>query len=599
MTSDEQVAVGADSRHEPPAWMLLGGYTILALALTFPNVTRLRTFVVGDSGDSLLTLWIVRHVQEALPHGWDALWNAPIFHPAPDTFAYSDPLLPVGLLHWPLRLVFGDVLAFNLIALGAWVLCCWCTYRLALRMCRSWPAAAVAALMLTYSAARISHRGHFQLVVGGALVPLVVLLLLRCLDAPSARRGLALGFTFACLTLTASYYGAMMAVFVVVLVGGRLLFARPEFLRPHVIALGTAGVVVVALVLPIAWQYAELQRDPAFRRSFEPGMAAHAGDFIATTQDSYLLEHLPQIGARSEAERRGIENRLFPGFVTIAFGVVGIVVVACELRGGGWRRGRTLDMVLLTIAGLACVVLAFGDNVTIGGREIPLPFTGFRHLVPGFAGMRATARLAIGAQLVLALFAAIGMARAFRSWTRTTQVAAAGALGLVVVAEVASSFFTVRVPTDADDGGVSEALEARPAGPVLELPINSGTDGVAWPYVETPRQYRALDDGRPRVNGYSGFQPKRFDEQAETLNEFPAPAALAEARRHGVRYVVLRTALVGDVSPAIWGPILDVDGVGRYDDATAREMLEQLPAGDVAAVEPVDGGYVIELAPPR
>ena len=45
-------------------------------------------------------------------------------------------------------------------------------------------------------------------------------------------------------------------------------------------------------------------------------------------------------------------------------------------------------------------------------------------------------------------------------------------------------------------------------GPVLELPIRSSKEGVAWPYVEAPRQLVALGR-RPsaRVNGYSGFQP--------------------------------------------------------------------------------------------
>ena len=62
-------------------------------------------------------------------------------------------------------------------------------------------AAFVAALAYTYASIRLIHQGHFQLVVGGALVPLVLLLLLRMLEQPSRRRGIELGLGFATLTL--------------------------------------------------------------------------------------------------------------------------------------------------------------------------------------------------------------------------------------------------------------------------------------------------------------------------------------------------------------------------------------------------------------
>jgi hypothetical protein len=176
-------------RRDPPALLLLAVFTAVAIALTFPNLSRFRTYIPGDSADALLNLWIMRSVQAGLPHGWHALWNAPIYHPAPNTLAYSDTLLPVALVHWPLRLVFGDVAASNLISLGAWVLSSWCTYRLARRFVVHWGAAFVAALVYTYASVRLVHHQHFQLVVGGALVPLVLLLLLRLLDAPTRRRG--------------------------------------------------------------------------------------------------------------------------------------------------------------------------------------------------------------------------------------------------------------------------------------------------------------------------------------------------------------------------------------------------------------------------
>ena len=593
---EERGGAVPEERREPRAVFLLIAFTTIATVLTVPNVTRLRTFVDGDSGDSLLVLWILRSVQRGFPHGWDAMWNAPIFSPAHDTLAYSDTLFPVAIVHWPLQLLVGDVLAFNLIALGAWVLSSWCMYRLCMRLTTHWIAAFVGALAYTYASVRLTHFGHFQLVVGGALVPLVVLLLLRCLDAPSFGRGLALGGALAALTLTASYYGAMLGVVAAIIVLGYLAIVRPAPMRSHLQSLGTAALVAALLVLPFALEYVSLQRDPEFRRDFDPAVAAHPGDFLSTGPNTYLLDHVPVISPRSEPSSGTVENRLFPGLVALGFGIAGVVVIVREAIRDGWRSRRVREAILLASGGVACVVLAFGDHVTVAGHELTLPFALLRDHVPGFAGIRATARLALGGQLVLAVFAAIGLDAALRGMRRRSARLVVGlALAAFVVAEAAMPLTSVRVPTGRDDGGVATALADRAPGTVVELPIRSSANGVEWPYVEAPRQLTTLDRDHPRVNGYSGFQPEGFDGQAARLNGFPDPTAMYELRRAGVRYVVLRTNLVGELSPSVLHPVLAADGVGRYDDATARAIVSALPSSVVRDVDKLPGGYLIEL----
>src|SRR5260221_2223437 len=115
-----------------------------------------------------------------------------------------------------------------------------------------------------------------------------------------------------------------------------------------------------------------------------------------------------------------------------------------------------------------------------------------------------------------------------------------------------------------------------------------------WAYVEMRRQFEALRDDDPRVNGYSGFQPPRFDNLATVLNRFPATDALARARQLGVRYVVLRTRIVGDAPPSVRYVLRN--GAGNYTEATASQMIRDLPPGSTRFVDHVPGGYVVELA---
>lgn len=580
---------------EPPKIIVAAAFAIIAVALAFPSVSRLHTSVAGNSGDSLLNLWIIRSVQTGLPHGWHALWSAGIFYPAPNTLAYSDALLPVALLHWPLRLALGDALAFNVIYLGSWVLSSWCVYRLAQRVVSHWAAAFVAALAFTYSSIRLVHHGHFQLVVGGALVTLTLLVLLRLLEAPTWAHGVTLGVAFSTVALTASYYGAMTAVFAAVVVGGWFLAQQRAPSRAQITALAVAAVLVLVIVAPIGVQYLRMQRDPHFRRPFDPQAAAHVGDFLATADSSYVLRHIPVVGPRSSPSR-GIENRLFPGAVALVFGSIGGVVVARKLRRRRWRDARVRELVLVAVAGGLVTILAFGDWFVVGHHRVWLPFALFRRAVPGFAGIRAESRLALGGELALALFAAVGIDRVLIPLRRVTQAIVFAVIVGALLCESAMGLQFVRVPTARDDGGIDQALRRFPHGAVLELPIRSAaTGGIAWGYVETPRQLAAIRDGDPRLNGYSGFQPAGFDTEARTLNRFPDPSAIVLARALGVRYVVLRTHLVGPVTPELVTTQLNGDGIGVYRNETARRIIAAIPPRDVSRVEAEAGGYVIQL----
>ncbi len=585
LTSDER------SSWEPPAWLLLTIFTIVAVVLTFPVLGKFGTHIGGDSGDSILNLRLMRWVQIALPHGWHGLWSPPVFYPTHNTFAYSDTLMSVALVHWPLRTIFGDVVAFNLISVGAWVLSSWCTYRLARRFVSWWGAAFVVAFAYTYAAVRLIHQQHFQLVVGGAVVPLVLLCLLRLFDRPSPWRGVAVGVSFAFVTLTASYFGAMLGVIIAVVAAGWLLALHKGKRKPTVVALLTAAAVIAVLVGPVAIQYLKLQQHSEFRRGFEPASAAHLDDFLSAGSHNYLLEHVPVIAPRSKVTSRGIENRLFPGFVAAIFGVAGAVVVARDFR---WRR----LLALIGISGVVCLVLAFGDWFRLGGHRIFLPFVVFRHFVPGFSGIRAVSRFTVGFQLALALFAAVGLDTLLRRVrnTRTRTLIVVG-LAAFVCLESAIGLVFVRVPTTKDDGGVAQALESRPKGVAVELPIKQLKDGSLWAYSESSRQLLALQDHDPRVNGgYSGFEPPGFGARATALNHFPAPDALAEARRLGIRYVVLRTKLVGALTPSVLTGPVSKDGAGLYSEATAQRMIAALPPGAATDVVKLPGAYLVTLA---
>jgi hypothetical protein len=589
---DETLAAPTESEDRAPHTILVVAFfAVLAVVLAFPHVSRIGRGISGDPGDALLNMWIIRHVQLSVPHGWHALWNAPIFYPADHTLAYSETLFPVALVAWPLRALAGDVVAFNLVYIGSWVLCSWATYQLARRFTRQWPAAVVAALAYTYSTARLSEFGHFQIEAGGGLIALALLAAMWCLDSLSVWRALAFAVAFAAVALTASYDGALGAVVIAIVVAGRLLIERPSLRRvaaPSLVAL----VAIAGLVGPFAYQYVALQRKAFFRRAFIPSMALHLEDFRTGVADR-LPTRLPALGSHLAATPG--RHPLFPGIVALVLALFGAVALIRMSRETARERRRS-ELLLICLAGFVAVVLAFGDRGTVAGHDVALPFSLLREHVPGFSGIRAMYRLAIVGELAVALLAGVGADAILGRARGALRVVTAAALIGLCIAEALGPVGTVDVPTAADDNGFVQLLRAQPPGAVVELPMQDGSQGAArWAFVEAPRQLEALRDGKPRVNGYSGFDPPKFDVAARLFNDFPSAQALREARRFGVRYVVLRTKLIGH-TPRQLRAILAQPGVARYSDAAARRMIRRLASDRGRVVAHVPGGYLIELS---
>ena len=236
---------------------------------------------------------------------------------------------------------------------------------------------------------------------------------------------------------------------------------------------------------------------------------------------------------------------------------------------------------LLLVAGAISAVLAVGPDMF----GIPMPFKVFHAIVPGFKGIRVASRLAIPALLAATVLAAIGftaIARRLRPRLAVTVTVVAAAVLLV---ELAAPIYRTALPDDAATLAVYRALDHKPTGAVAELPIvNLDRDGgVAWAYVEAPRMTYSSLDWHNRINGYSGSFPPDYLANADLLNSFPSPDALATAARLKVRYFVLHTGRA--------------QGFQQWTDARVHAALAQLPPGATATRH--GNSWLVDLGPSR
>lgn len=570
----------------------IGGFATSAMVMTFPRVDRLATQLPGDAGDAMFNYWALRWGADRLPHLYRGFWSGPIFAGHPRTMAYSETHLGLSPFQWLLEhMLANPVLAMNLIGLALWTISCEATYRLARRITANPAASLVAALAFTYSTIRLGQYFHFHLDVG-ALIPLVILLALRAFEHHRLLDAVAAAVAWAVLTLSSSYYGILLALALGVIAIGRLVRQRDHLRRP-LIAAGVMVATMGVLVGPAAAQYLELQRDPAYRRSYEPQYAARLGDFRHPSPSNRLLADVPVL--RNDSAARSSENYAFPGIVTLIAGAVGVAVFA---RRRSWQRAgldpeRRHELALVAVAGVLALLLAFGRQLSIFGWHPPALYDLAVHF-PGFRGVRVLVRMVVLFQLALALLAAVGVHRALLAVQNTgARQIVAGAAAAFVLAESALTIVFVAVPR-VHAGTADAFLAHRPPGVVLELPLPDPAIGAAWAYTEGPRMALATDDFHPRVNGYSGFYPPEYRALSATLQELPGAEAQAALCSLHVRYLLLRTAAVPTGAAGL-DALVSAAGMGGLDGEFVDLLTQSLIHS--VQVNQVKDATVVELDP--
>jgi hypothetical protein len=571
-------------------------FTLIACWIAIPGWDGFATRAIGDSGDAFFNLYVLEWGAEQFPRGFTDFWAGRIFLGGHLPLAYSDSHLGIAPLFFALRAITGGngTLAFNLLYLASWIVSCEGTHRLAYRLTAHHGASFVAALGFTYATIRLGQYGHFQLCLG-CLIPWVLLLALRCLDTsgPGARvrDGVALGLTWGVMTLTASYYGVLLAVVLVIIVAASFALARGRWPRQIWMALIAAGVAAIAIVGYPATRYLELQEDPAFRRGYDAQFAGQWSDFtVAVPGNTALGDDGP---FRNTDPTRTGENFAFPGITMAVAGTIGLVVLVVR----GRVTHRRAETWLVVAGGIVSLLLALGRNNTImGAHLLPPLYDWAADLVPGFEGIRALIRLSVMAQLAVVMLAAVGIAAAFRD-QRRAGIAAGVGLCVAVLLESPMLLGSARTPVEAELAtGPNRYLAAADDGAVVELPIVTPLDGPAWPYVENPRMLAATIDWQPRVAGYSGFWPKLYNERMLAIRTFPSDEAFDALDSLGVRYVVLRT------DPLLsGGAFQDGFAAGPFGVMTSDELeriVGATPADRIASIATVEGGTVIELTRP-
>jgi len=523
-------------------------YLLLAVLSTWPLARDLdRSVALGQETAAsvpLFTTWTVWWNADRMAHGYRGYWDAPIFHPDADTFAFSEPMPTTAIVAPLLWLSHNRLLAHNVFLLAALALNGWAGLQLLRDVgLGRWSATLGGTLIVLMP---MVHRelGVLQ------LVPLFgILWTVRCLlrfeKRPSPLRGVWLGAAFAVTYLTCASYGLFLSVLLplgaVWILGKRWRDARTWTTLPIAVL---ASLALVAPVVVLQWRAAHqhgLVRSPELVKR------------LSAKPEDYLISPGKRAGQPAAIGQRRAETRflLYPGIVIVGLALLGT-------WGGLVRqRHRRWTAFCVTVL-LAAFMLSLGPGFRLASWS---PYAALMDWYPGFAQVRSPFRFAIFVQLMTVLLAACGLsvmeravqlvcARGFRRgsdplrWHRggtilacVCTLAVAGA-ALTEILPPRPAMYTP--PTFPTQRGWIEWLQTNtlPDSIVVCLPFPQG-DGVRDYEQTTLWMYWATFHQRKLVNGYSGFLPANYVATKQQMIHFPDAASIRQLQSHAATYCVI------------------------------------------------------------
>jgi hypothetical protein len=453
------------SRHRRAAHLiLLAGYVLTGLAVTWPRVTYLagRLPALRDAGGYVWDFWWVARQVSHLSSPWSTHYLAA---PVGSDLGYHT-LMPLpGLLMTPVTLLFGPSLSYNLLSVLCPGLLCYAMYRAA-RLWLPTQLGAITAGGFFGLSTILTWRSWYELnlALGALFLPMALEAAVRLTRRPGRRQAIIFGAVIGAAILT-DQESAVLATIVAGLVMVPWLVRHPSVARLRTAGLAAlTGLLVASPQFIVMFQQASASRAPASRAGLLDVNYVASG---ASLQQMFAPS--PRV---SDYGLTSVSRYYYHGPVSIVIAAFGIVLTALALFGivVSWRRRHARSLALLWVA---CVLLSLGSVVWVGSHDyVPLahevngvrlsmimPFTWFTR-IPGLSTFREANRFT-----ELALIPMVLLAGSAVEWLR--KHAGAGLIPVLVLALLETGW--------AGNPGIGSMPTALPAldGPIAAQHTNS------------------------------------------------------------------------------------------------------------------------------
>lgn len=270
--------------------------------------------------------------------------------------------------------------------------------------------------------------------------------------------------------------------------------------------------------------------------------SANVSDWLFTAPNNVLYGRIKPWASKQfpSVVREGIysEHNLFPGFIAIVLGALGMWVL--------FKQKKDPRLVSLAFVGILSFVLTFGPSITLT-ESLSLP--GLYALIdavnPLFGFLRVPARFGVFVFLSLSVFIAYGLSwmQELMSPKKYMWLLAGITLGILTEYKPVPFEFLTKNPIY--ERAYTTVIHRSDIHVIAEYPLGNSID-YAFPQArmeELDAQYLAfalLYHDKKLFNGYSGFIPREYQNRADYLSvHFPTRTKLSQLKTWGVDALVV------------------------------------------------------------
>jgi hypothetical protein len=521
---------------------VLGLYTAIALWFTRPLASHFTDHVLAahplTDYDIPFNVWVMAWVTHALTTRPLHLFDANIYHPAPDALAYAEHWLGSMPFFAPGYLATANaVVGVNLMMLAGLVLSAAGVYFVVWRWSGSWVAALVAGLLFGFYPAHLRPLGPNLVTL--QYIPFALFFLDRVVAG--GRWPATIGLTFALLgqCLASLYYAYPVLLATGAAVAGLCLTRAFRPRAGDVLRVGVAVAVPAAVVTALS--------PPYFR--------------VAARGLETMYAHLTPVLNLPTPVLRLLREAIEP-FGPLAAVLAGFAVVLAPRSTADSATRRRITILLVWIA--VGLVLFAGRTLTLAGHELPMPSRLLDRFAPGFAVLRDRRRFLVIVLAPLSVLAGLGIARIaalLRSprARRWTEAAIGGAAALVILGSIDRSPCRLKhLPTGSTVPAAYRALAGIEPGPVLELPVGARNEDLGAARLNAEYEYFSTVHWHQLLNGYTSFWPRQIEATMAMARALPARHALDDlVNCTGVEWILVHRASLAPVERPRWSASVD------------------------------------------
>lgn len=523
---------------------------IITYLIFLPYTNTLRTNL-PNAIDPVFYAWNINHNTQSILQKGKNLLDTNIFYPEKNTLAFSDTMYGQTIFTLPLQLLTRNVvLTENIYIFLTFPIAALAMFFLSYFLTKHTMASILAGFFYAFSYPRISQIGHMPM-ISSQWIPLFVLFLIKYVERGSWKH-LLLTFLFYLLSIASSmYFGVFLIPFVLfaVFLESIRWIQKKSITTIKKIAKSLIIFIIpmISLVILVLFPYIRLKAEiPQIKRPLEDAarLSAQIVDYGTILPTSWMAVY--NIFPTAINERP-----LYPTITLSLLALLGIIV--------GWKTHKKY-VAFLFLTGVSALILSFGPylDIVIGNFKrfhVTMPYYYLYQITPIMQSVRVPARLSIIVVLALSALAAIGLSHILN---KKYKFLLSGLIILLFMIEV----WQVQTPSvplliGNDIPAVYQWLSKEPDSAVIaELPfrplaniVSSMEEQLFRPYqeikdndgyaLETYRTYFSIYHRKRMLNGYSGFFPQVYHDQATILQDFPSKVSIDLLERQHVRYIIV------------------------------------------------------------